>query len=56
MKWQHVYPLGDLIEHELEGFDCPCGPGIDFDNQIVTHVAMDCRELCRLETTTEGSV
>lgn len=22
----HVYPLGDLIEHELEGTECICGP------------------------------
>lgn len=22
----HVYPVGDLIDHELEGDDCPCGP------------------------------
>lgn len=21
----HVHPVGDLIEHDLEG-DCPCGP------------------------------
>jgi hypothetical protein len=22
----HVYPTGDLIDHELDGDDCPCGP------------------------------
>lgn len=22
----HVFPLGDLIEHDTEGDDCVCGP------------------------------
>lgn len=22
----HTYPVNDLIEHVLEGDDCPCGP------------------------------
>jgi len=42
--WQHVSPVNDLIEHNLEGFECPCGPQIDFENELVIHAAMDRRE------------
>jgi hypothetical protein len=24
----HTYPANDLVEHELEGDDCACGPEI----------------------------
>ena len=43
-NWQHVYPIGDLITHVTEwGIECPCGPQLDFKDQIVTHYAMDGR-------------
>jgi len=43
---QHVYPAGDLIEHELEGDDCPCGPRVEFveGGQVVVHHSLDGRE------------
>jgi len=48
---QHVYPLNDLIEHELEGDDCICGPEVEpikrEDGSIgwlVTHHSLDGRE------------
>lgn len=22
----HVYPVNDLVEHDTDGGDCPCGP------------------------------
>jgi hypothetical protein len=25
----HTYPVGDLIEHELEGDGCPCGVTVE---------------------------
>jgi hypothetical protein len=25
----HTYPSNDLIEHEVEGDDCPCGPTVE---------------------------
>jgi hypothetical protein len=25
----HVYPTRDLIEHETDGEDCPCGPTVE---------------------------
>jgi hypothetical protein len=40
----HVYPINDLIDHNLESPDCPCNPEIDFEHGIVIHAAMDRRE------------
>lgn len=43
----HTYPVADLIEHELEGDDCVCGPDIVFSeggHQVVHH-SLDGREL-----------
>lgn len=25
----HTYPVADLIEHETEGDECPCGPTVE---------------------------
>lgn len=44
MSWQHIFPINDLIEHNTEGFECPCNPEIDFDNEIVIHSSLDRRE------------
>jgi hypothetical protein len=44
MNWQHVYPVNDSKEHNLESLDCHCGPKIDWDHQIVIHNAWDLRE------------
>lgn len=54
MPWQHVFPLNDLIEHITDGFDCPCGPEIDFDNEIVIHQSLDRRE-CFEESPSAGT-
>lgn len=47
MKWQHVYPFNDLINHTTDSFEegcCVCNPTIDVDNYLVIHDAMDRRE------------
>lgn len=48
----HVLPNNDLIEHEDEGADCPCGPIAEpvFDKDgacgwLITHYSLDGREL-----------
>lgn len=47
----HTYPINDLIEHDLEGGDCPCGPTVEpvpgEDGAMsfqVTHHSLDGRE------------
>lgn len=47
----HTYPVGDLIEHELVGDDCPCGPTVEpvhrADGTIgwhILHHSLDGRE------------
>jgi hypothetical protein len=47
----HVLPNNDLIEHEDEGTDCPCGPTTEpvFDADgacgwVITHHSLDGRE------------
>lgn len=47
----HVYPIDDLIEHEIEGDDCPCLPQVEAVERedgsygwIVLHSAWDGRE------------
>jgi len=45
----HVYPLNDLVEHDIEGEDCVCGPDVELvsaidDGWLVTHHSLDGRE------------
>ena len=46
----HVYPVNDLIEHELEGEACVCGPVLEYvegeegDGWLVSHASLDGRE------------
>ena len=47
----HVLPIGDLIEHEDQGDDCPCGPTTEpvpaADGSmgwLITHHSLDGRE------------
>lgn len=47
----HTYPDADLIEHELEGDGCPCGPSVEpvFDEDgacgwHILHNSLDGRE------------
>lgn len=47
----HVFPLGDLVKHTLDGTDCACGPRVDFvpdpdggDRWIYVHHSLDDRE------------
>lgn len=51
MDRYHVYPVGDLIWHETEAGECPCGPEIELvedENgdmqELVIHYAFDGRE------------
>lgn len=48
----HVFPLDDLIDHDLDGGDCPCGPTdipVERDDGsfgwVVSHHSLDGREL-----------
>lgn len=48
----HTYPAGDLIDHDTNGGDCPCGPTTEpvprDDGSIgwhVLHHSLDGREL-----------
>jgi hypothetical protein len=50
----HVYPINDLIEHELHSIECVCGPDVYFvddetgetlDDALVVHHSLDGREL-----------
>jgi hypothetical protein len=48
----HVFPVDDLVEHELEGDDCVCGPEaqpVERDDGsfgwVLTHHSLDGREL-----------
>jgi hypothetical protein len=47
----HVLPVGDLIEHEDEGEDCPCGVTVDPVQRddgsygwVIIHHSLDGRE------------
>lgn len=48
----HVVPLGDAIEHDISGDDCPCGPDVESvfrddgsNGWVITHHSLDGREL-----------
>lgn len=48
----HVHPLEDLMQHDLDGLLCVCGPkvtlgegGVIWAKPIVTHASLDGREL-----------
>lgn len=45
---KHVWPVGDLIDHELIGQNCVCGPWLDLDEAtgcwFVIHRPLDGRE------------
>ena len=43
----HVYPIGDIEEHELEGTQCWCCPEIreEYGQFIIVHNAFDGRTL-----------
>lgn len=52
----HTYPVADLIEHEIDGSECPCGPTVEpvprEDGSIgwhVVHHSLDGRELTELD-------
>ena len=46
----HVYPVGDLVDHDTDGGDCVCGPTVEHvpsdsgDGWLVTHHSLDGRE------------
>lgn len=45
----HVYPMYDVMVHDLRGLECPCGPKLDFfvrsPDKSVVHNSLDGREL-----------
>jgi hypothetical protein len=52
MSIVHVLPRNDLIEHDEQGVDCPCGvdvedliSGYGLVGRVVTHHSLDGREL-----------
>lgn len=44
----HVWPDDDQLDHDLDSFDCICGPKVDFgpgyEVPVVTHHSLDGRE------------
>lgn len=51
MSTVHVYPVNDLVEHDTNGGDCPCGPTTEpvmredgSNGWLVTHHSLDGRE------------
>lgn len=47
----HVYPINDLVDHELDGDDCVCGPTAEPAGRddgsigwVLVHHALDGRE------------
>lgn len=51
MSTVHVLPVGDLIEHNSEDEDCPCGPTTEpvmrddgSCGWLITHHSLDGRE------------
>lgn len=51
MSIVHVLPVNDLIEHDEEGDDCPCGPTVEpvfaddgYCGWLITHHSLDGRE------------
>lgn len=47
----HVFPINDLIDHELDGDTCACGPTLEIiqregrsDAHMYTHHSLDGRE------------
>lgn len=52
MSTVHVLPVDDLIAHEAQGGDCPCGPTTEpvkaedgYIGWVVIHHSLDGREL-----------
>ena len=57
----HISPINDLVEHELEGEDCVCGPDVEpvmrsdgSNGWIVRHHSLDGREVWE-EKDSEGA-
>ena len=51
MSTVHVVPVNDLIEHETDDGDCPCGPSVEpvfrddgSNGWLITHHSLDGRE------------
>ena len=51
MEPVHVYPVNDLIEHDTDGDECPCGPtpeAVKRDDGsvgwVLSHHSLDGRE------------
>lgn len=51
MSTVHVVPIHDLIEHDSDGGECPCGPTMEpvmredgSNGWLVTHHSLDGRE------------
>lgn len=52
MSTVHCYPVDDLIEHDTDGDDCPCGPTTEVvfrddgsNGWLIVHHNLDGREL-----------
>ena len=45
MKFTHIVPIGDLIEHNTESCECACNPELDLHHLLAIHAAMDRREV-----------
>lgn len=52
----HVLPIGDLIEHQDTGQDCPCGPTVEAvfaddgsNGWLIMHHSLDGRERAEVD-------
>jgi len=41
----HVFPIGDIKRHILEGLICECNPKIEWENSLIIHNSFDKREI-----------
>lgn len=53
MSTVHVYPVDDIIDHDTDGGDCPCGPTTEpvpaddgYIGSLIIHRSLDGREGC----------
>ena len=60
MKYHHVCPIDDLIEHSVDRHEppCACNPEYDYDHEngycLIIHAAMDRREVWEDNGKTDG--
>lgn len=56
MATVHVYPVNDVVEHDTDTDECPCGPTLEAVSNddgsygwVLTHHSMDGREFAEAD-------